>query len=777
MRYTLSQIAEICGGRLLGADRTVECVITDSRSMVGGRNALFIAMRGANHDSHNFTEEMYRRGVECFMVEREIGGEGSFVVVGNSIEALQRLATHHRNSFGGEVVAITGSNGKTVIKEWIAQVIPSHVKLFRSPRSYNSQLGVALSLLMISGDEQVVVIEAGISRVGEMAKLERMIQPDTVIFSSIGDAHSEGFGSMEQKIAEKMLLCRGAKRLIFHSGYRALEGHIPPIETIDAAKLRGGEFSDIASRSNAQIVEAFCDLMHYPTPDFESLRPIAMRLEVREGINDSIIINDSYNSDINSLGIALSQLQNVASGRKTTIILSDILQSGVNSKELYRSVAEVVAASGVDTIIGVGAQIGTWAERFECNKKFFATTEELLRSINREDYANRTILLKGNRDSRFEKISHALSKKSHTTTLEVDLDAMIHNLNYFRSRLSPHTKLTAMVKASSYGAGDFEIAQTLQHQGVDYLAVAFADEGQTLREKGITMPIIVLNADDGSFSQMIDYRLEPEIYSLRSLEAFAHEVDEHGEREYPIHLKLDSGMHRLGFEPHQIEALKERLVRYRGRLHISSIFSHLCTSDMEGWEEHTYGQVKCFDHMCKEIKEVIDYPTLCHISNSAAISRFTDIQHDMCRLGIGLYGFGYGENLRPISTLKSRIVQIKTLDAEQAVGYGCAGVLTRSTKIATIPIGYADGLDRHLGCGVWSMIIGGERAPIVGRVCMDSCMVDITDIEGVEEGDEVIVFSPISGNTALDMANKLGTIPYEVLTSVSARVKRIYLKE
>ncbi len=775
MKYKLSKIADICGGKLIGLDRTVECVITDSRSFASGRGGLFVAMCGTNHDSHIYIGDMVRRGVMSFMVEREVSTEyeASFIVVKNSIAALQKLAAHHRSGFSGEVVAITGSNGKTIIKEWIAQSVPLEVKLFRSPRSYNSQLGVALSLLMISGDEHIAVIEAGISEVGEMDRLQQIIRPNIVIFSSVGDAHSEGFKSLEDKIHEKMTLCKGAHKFIYHSDYTELKSFVPNTEVIDAAEFRGKEFADEASRRNSQIVEAFCSTMHYPTPNFEALRPVAMRLEVREGINDSIIINDSYNSDINSLSIALDQLKNLASGRDTTLILSDILQSGVS----YKAVSEIVNAANITTLIGVGAQISSSAKYFKCKKRFFASTEELITDINRADYAERAILLKGNRDSRFEKISHALSRKSHTTTLEVDLDAMIHNLNYFRSQLKPSTKLTAMVKASSYGAGDFEIAQTLQHQGVDYLAVAFADEGQKLRERGITMPIIVLNADDGSFSQMIDYRLEPEIYSLRSLSSFGREVEEHGERGYPIHIKLDTGMHRLGFESQQIAELNTELQRHKDTLHVASIFSHLCTSDMEGWESKTNEQVEIFNAMRKEITMAIGYTPICHISNSASIHRFPEYQADMCRLGIGLYGFGWGENLQPISTLKSRIVQIKHHTSGATIGYGCEGEVDRDSLIATIPIGYADGMNRHLGNGKWSMLVGGKQAPIIGRICMDSCMIDITDIEGVKEGDEVVIFSASKNNTPEDMAMALGTISYEVLTSVSSRVKRIYLKE
>ncbi len=776
MRYKLSKIAHICGGELLGRDRTVESIISDSRSVVESGKGLFVAMKGVNHDSHRYIEDMLTRGVESFMVETKSDiqeGRGSYIVVENSISALQRLAAHHRQEFRGLVVAITGSNGKTTIKEWIAQCAPKGVKLFRSPRSYNSQLGVALSLLMLSGEEDVAIIEAGISRTAEMTRLREMIRPEVVIFSSIGDAHSEGFSSLEEKIAQKMMLCEGAKKIIYHSDYRDISRLLPNIERVDASAFRGGEFSDIASQRNSQIVEAFCEMMHYPTPNFETISPVAMRLELREGINDSIILNDSYNCDINSLRIAIDKLVWVASSKPTTLILSDIQQSGLSRRELYSKVAKIVESSKIDTLIGVGQDISSCAELFMCKKRFFTSTQELLDNISRDDYAGRAILLKGNRESRFERISHALSYKSHTTTLEVDLDVMIENLNYFRSRLNPSTKLIAMVKASSYGAGEVEIAQTLQHQGVEYLAVAFTDEGQRLRERGIRMPIIVLNADDGSFSQMINFRLEPEIYSARSLHLFASEVARHGEREYPVHIKLDTGMHRLGFSVEEIEALRE----LPEGLRVASIFTHLSSADDKSQEDRVRGQVELFNSMSERVKSWVEYPIPCHICASAAIVRFPEYQKDMCRLGVGLYGYGLGESLRPVSTLKSRIVQIKHLLKGEAVGYGAAEVLSRDSRIATIPIGYADGLNRALGCGAWRVIVAGHGAPIVGRICMDSCMIDVTDVCGVEEGDEVTIFSPNEGNTAQDMADVLGTIPYEVLTAISSRVKRIYIKE
>ncbi len=768
----------------MGEDCEIRGVETDSRNCAFGKEVMFVAMRGANHDSHTFVAEMYERGVRAFMCEQECecGVGAGCVVVENSVAALQRLAAAYRDTFTGRVVGITGSNGKTIVKEWISQCAPAEVKLFRSPRSYNSQLGVALSLLMAEGDEDLVLIEAGISQCGEMERLERMIRPEIVLFTSLGDAHQEGFESVEQKVAEKLLLATNADTIIYHSAYedvaRAVAGL--NITKIDAAEAKGADFADEASQRNAQLVAALFGVVGYGAPDFERLQPVAMRLEVKEGINDSILVNDAYNSDINSLAIALDYLHSVAAGRPKVLILSDILQSGMNDTELYGRVATLVADSGVEKIIGVGDRITASKVAFsDLASEFYASTDELLHRMNGGDFAGVALLLKGNRASRFEKISHALERKSHTTVLEVNLDAMIHNLNYFRSHLSPTTRLTAMVKASSYGAGDAEVAQMLQHQGVDYLAVAFADEGVLLREKGITMPIVVLNADEDSFDQMVLHRLEPEIYGFRSLDAFVGAVRRYGERNFPIHIKLDTGMHRLGFDAEQIDELVSCLDRYSSEVRVATIFAHLSCADDPSQDDFTRLQIERFDTMSRRIAEALPYNVVRHTANSAAIARFPEAQFDMCRLGLGLYGFGYehNENLQPTSTLKTRIVQIKRHAAGEGIGYGRAERLERDSIVATIPVGYADGLDRHLGCGAWSVLVGGVKAPIVGRVCMDSCMIDVTDVPAVAEGDEVAVFSAVEGNTAEDMAALLGTIPYEVLTSVSARVKRIYVKE
>ena len=789
MKYLLSQIAAITGGVFSGCDREVQSVVTDSRSLTCelATGPMFVAMRGANHDSHDYIREMCGRGVRAFLVERPVEpAEGcGYVVVENAIDALQSLAAYHRARFRGTVVGITGSNGKTVIKEWLAEELPAGMKCYRSPKSYNSQLGVPLSVLMLEGDEQLAIFEAGISKPGEMERLERIIRPDVVVFTSIGDAHQENFLNLEQKCLEKMTLARSASKIVYHSYYeplgRLIASHFAERKLYDAAaypRIPESVIGNEASRRNAQIVEAFCAAMEFPAPSFASAPEVAMRLEVKEGINDSVLINDAYNLDLNSLALALDYLHNVALGRRCTLILSDIAQSGLSDEELYSRVAGMVARAGVDCLVGIGSRLRRHAALFDCAKEFYASTDECIARLSRQAVAGRAVLLKGARDFRFEKLAHALSRKSHTTVLEVDLDAMIHNLNYFRAKLRPGVKLVAMVKAASYGAGDFEVAQMLQHQGVDYLAVAFADEGVLLRERGITMPIVVLNADADSFDLMIANRLEPEIYSFRSLEDFAAAVDHAGESRFPIHVKLDTGMHRLGFVEEELPRLCERL-RGCGQVRVASIFSHLNCADMPEEDAYTRAQIARYDRMSTRLVGALPYPVIRHTANSAAIERFPEAQYDMCRLGLGLYGFGWQHNpsLRPVSTLRTRIVAIKHLAAGETVGYGRAGRLTRPSVTATIPVGYADGLDRHLGCGRWSVLVAGSPAPIVGRVCMDSCMIDITEIAGVEEGDEVTIFSPEAGNDLETMARVLDTIPYEIMTSVSSRVKRIYLKE
>ena len=783
MKYRLSDIANIVGGNLVGCDLEVTAIATDSRSYAITPETLFVAMRGVNHDAHDHISEVEERGVRAFIVEREITlSEGcGAIVVENSLTALQALATHHRKQFDGKVVAITGSNGKTTVKEWIAQCAPSEIKIFRSPRSYNSQLGVALSLLMLDNSYDMAIIEAGISQKGEMERLRTMICPDMAIFTSIGDAHAQGFASLEEKISEKLLLAQTAPNIIYHSAYSELAKAISTTYSdrnlIDAGYAKTLHRGNKASQCNAEIIATFFAEMGYGEPDFSQLQPVAMRLEVKQGINNSIIIDDSYSADLHSLSIALDNLRSVASHRKTMLILSDILQS---DKEVCKKVAYMVREAGIDHFVGIGEALAQHRDLFASNSIFFTSAEEALANIAKLDIADHAILIKGNRASRMERISHRLEQHSHTTVLEVNLQAMARNINYFRSKIGSSTRLIAMVKASGYGAGETEVAQMLQKQGVAYLAVAFADEGVALREGGITMPIVVLNADDASFDTMIAHSLEPEIYSFRSLASFVQAVERAGERNYPIHLKIDSGMHRLGFGAGDVSQLNSELAHASQSVRVASIFTHLCVADDLSQDDFSKEQISKFDRISSAIMASLPYRPLRHAAASEAMLRFEEARFDMCRLGIGLYGFSTtaGEALEPVSTLRTRIVQIRTLHKGDTIGYGRNGKVEKESRIATIPVGYADGLNRHLGNGAWEMIVGGnKRAKTIGNICMDSCMIDITDIADVEEGDIVEIFSAERGNTAADMASVLGTIPYEILTSVAKRVKRVYINE
>jgi alanine racemase len=792
MRYRLSDIAAICGGTLYGEDKAVGSVITDSRSFVVDEATMFVAISGINHDGHAYVNALYARGVRAFLVERDIAMEqyadAGFVVVESAVHALQQIAADYRRHFGGTVVGITGSNGKTVVKEWIAALAPLSIKLFRSPKSYNSQIGVPLSILMMDGDEDVAVIEAGISRPGEMEALEHIIRPDIGIITNIGDAHQEGFDSMESKLNEKLSLFEHASTIIYNGNYPEIEAALrrryDKAVLVDSAAQSGIDthFDDSASRENAATAITVCDVLGYDHAEtlsrIDRLHPVAMRLEHKDGINNSLIINDSYNSDINSLTIALDYMKSVAGSRKMTLVLSDILQSGYSEEELYERVAALVMRSGIDKMIGIGSHIKNHAALFRIPAEFYPTTESYISAMRRDDIADRAILLKGNRDSQFERLSHALESKSHTTVMDISIDAMIHNLNAYRARIASGVKLMAMIKAAGYGNGSYEIAGMLQREGVHFLAVAFADEGVQLRERGITIPIVVLNADSDSFELMIANRLEPEIYNRKSFKEFIAAVNRHGERLYPIHIKIDSGMHRLGFEAGDIEWLTGQLDKHHTQVRAASIFSHLACADDPAEDEFTRSQIALFDRLSSQIIKSLPYKPLRHIANSAGIERFPEARFDMVRLGLGLYGFGASGDmeLRPVSTLRSRIVQIKSLNAGESVGYGREGRIDRPSRIATVPVGYADGLDRRLGGGRWSFIVGGAQVPTVGRISMDTCAIDVTGVD-IDEGGEVIIFGETQGHGIADMARQLGTIPYEIMTGISARVKRVYVKE
>ena len=792
MEYRLSRIAALCGGKLLNRDLTICEVTVDSRNFTYGDNSLMVALKGRRHDGHDYLEAAYAHGIRSFMVERlpeSLHDDAGYVVVGDALEALQRLASDYRSKFKGTIIAVTGSTDKTLVKEWAVQSAPPEKRVFGSPKSYNSQLGVALSLLMIQGNEDAVVIEAGISHPGDMERLERMIRPEIGIFTNIGEQHSRNFESLAAKVAEKMILMRGCKAIIYDAGIepvaRAVEAS--GIERkIDCRQYDDPEFHmrDTSSLRSARMATA---LWAFMGDDIErirkrvrELRPSAMRMELKEGINDSTLLNDSSNTGLNSLATALDALVKIASGRKCTLVISDNAARRDDAQAYLARVEQLAIREHIDTIICIGPQMADFAARIDSiTTRYYTTPDEFLAGLYPEDFSSRAVLIKCAATPEYERMSHLLERHSHTSVLEVNLGAMRHNLGYYRSLMAPSTKMMAMVKASAYGNGRHEIANILQNEGVDMLAVAFADEGNTLRRRGITLPIVVLNADTNSFAQMVADRLEPEIYSFVSLRDFVEAVRHADSYHYPIHIKIDSGMHRLGFEERDLPQLLAELEKQSLYVRVSSIFTHLAAADDPSQDDFTRSQIALFDRLSSRIAASLNYRVMRHAAASAAIERFPEAHFDMCRLGIGLYGFDYRRNkaLVPISTLKARVVQIKHLAADQTVGYGRAGRLSRPSVTATVSIGYADGLNRHLGCGNWSVLIHGRPAPIVGRICMDCCMVDITDIPDVGEGDEVMIFSTEPGNRADDMADILGTIPYEIMTSVSTRVKRIFINE
>jgi alanine racemase len=824
--YTIQKVCEITGGNFFVQSPghiLVEDLLTDNRKIVRAETSLFFAIIGERHDGHRFIEDCVERGVFNFVVsgfkETFKTLNANFIVVDDALEALHRLAAFHRKQYSLPVAGITGSNGKTIVKEWLYQLLRADKNIVRSPKSYNSQVGVPLSVWQIREENQLALIEAGISKPGEMEKLEKIILPTTGIFTNIGTAHDENFESIQQKVREKLKLFSSSGALICCKDYTVVydeilkagflspelrlftwsrkskadlqigrvskgqdECEIQGVYKNDFAKIRI-PFTDDASIENAIHCWAFMLLLGYPQDvigdRMSFLSPVAMRLEMKEGINNCSIINDSYNSDIGSLTIALDFLNQQKQHKTKTIILSDILQSGKNEKNLYHEVAELLVAKGVNKMIGVGDAISRQQDLFNLPKKFYDNTDDFLHDFSPALFKDETVLIKGARPFGFEKITKALQQKAHETVLEINLNALIHNLNYYRSRLKPSTKIMAMVKAFSYGSGSFEIANVLQFHHVDYLAVAYTDEGVELRKAGITLPVMVMNPEVQSFDAMIQYKLEPEIYNFRLLNQLS-ELLKRGDGTSPafsVHLKLDTGMHRLGFDEQDIPELIVRLKNNKN-IHVQSVFSHLAGSDEAEHDGFTKIQVEKFKQMSDRILPEFNYPVRRHLLNSAGVIRFQEAQFDMVRLGIGLYGFAATSHeqahLQNVATLKTTISQIKNVPVNETVGYNRSGKLKRDSQIATVAIGYADGINRRLSNGAGKMLVNGKKVPIIGNICMDMCMLDITDVNA-KEGDEVIVFG--AELSVHEMAKSLGTIPYEILTNVSQRVKRVYFHE
>lgn len=815
--YSIRKISEILNGKaIIDCDFELKEISIDSRSVNKPETTLFFALPGNNHDGHDYVEQLYEKGVRCFVVsecrpEFVRLGDACFLEVDDTLEALQHLARYHREQVQAEVVGITGSNGKTVVKEWLYQLLADEERVYRSPRSYNSQVGVPLSLLGIGENIQTAIIEAGISKPGEMSKLQQMIQPEIGIFTHLGDAHGENFVSLQEKLEEKSLLFRGCKCVIGREG-DAMR-YLASVAEPDTVLLAWGEEDDLPvnirvistglegrnvrvryGRQNFDLLVPFADeasfensmnalcVLLYKNIDpgliagrIRALQPVAMRMEIKEGINHCVLINDYYNSDAASFQLALNTLAMQDAGREKVVILSDFVDTGTEERALYREVAALLRKANVTTLIGIGEQIGRCKAYFllpQC--RFYENTDRFLKQENRDHFRNQVILIKGARKFRFEYIAGFLQKQSHSTVLEVDLDAMVHNLNYFRSLTPPETMIAVMVKAFSYGSGAGEVASLLQYQGVNYLMVAFADEGVELRAAGIAVPIAVMNPEPEAFGNMIEFNLEPEIYSLELLEAFDRALERHGIERYPVHLKLNTGMNRSGLNPEEIPDLPD-FFKVKRNVVIRSMFSHLAGSDEAVHDDYTRQQIDSFIRMTGQVQSHFDYKIIRHILNSAGIERFGEYCFDMVRLGIGLHGISaVGAPLKPVSSFKTYIAAIRRVKGDQTVGYGRKGVLQRDSRIAVIPVGYADGLNRHLSRGVGEMVVRGKRVPVVGNICMDACMLDVTDTDA-QVGDEVEIFGKHIRVT--EVAEKLDTIPYEVLTSVSHRVKRIYFKE
>lgn len=813
--YTLQKIAEITGGDLSGpALEKITRISIDSRTIYQPGGILFVAIRGERHDGHRFIPELMDRGIRAFLVQELPVGVGRskacFILIDDPLKALQKLAAFHRSGHEARVIGITGSNGKTIVKDWAYQVLSPDSRVVTSPKSYNSQVGVPLSVLLLEEDTETAIFEAGISLPGEMEKLQAIIRPAIGIFTNIGEAHQEGFIDREHKILEKIKLfcecdtliyCRdheevdrlvqknlSGKRL-FTWSFKAesdirvkilnkdKEGALLGIRYGDVQIEAGLPFRDKASIENAMQVIALMLLLEYPPLLIQSriadLNPVAMRMEMVKGMNACTLINDTYNSDLISLSIALDYLMQQNQYAVKTLILSDIMQTGKENADLYTEVAGMLSKKNLDRFIGIGPELLSQRRQFPPESVFYKSTSDFLSSLHTLKFRKEAILIKGSRVFTFEKITHRLQEKNHRTILEIDLDAMIHNLNVFRSMT--RAKIMAMVKASSYGSGSSEIANALQYQRVDYLCVAYVDEGVILREAGIHLPILVMNPEVSGFDLMMDHYLEPEIYNFRSLLTFLSALEKRKQDLYPIHLKLETGMNRLGFREDELEQLFE-VLQNQSMVIIRSVFSHLGASDEPALDAFTREQIRTFEHMSEKIMTRFPGDILRHILNSAGIERFPEASFEMVRLGIGLYGISAdtGTRLQAVSSLKSIISQIKPVNKGESIGYGRNYIADKDLTIGVVPIGYADGLNRELGKKGVTFRVNEKEAAVLGNICMDMCMIDLSGID-VREGDEVLVFG--KQKSVSELAEKLGTIPYEVLAGLSERVKRVYFHE
>ncbi len=807
MIFTVNHIAEILDAKFLGTSPNAEInhISIDSRSLNNGSHTLYFALVGTNHDGHDYITELYQKGVRNFVVSKHVDfHEANIIIVDNATKAFQKFAAYYRQLFNFPIIGITGSNGKTIVKEWLNFVLSPDFNIIRSPKSYNSQVGVPLSVLGINEKHNLGIFEAGISTKGEMHNLADIIKPTIGILTNIGSAHDEGFENKSEKILEKLKLFSEVKLLIYQKDAdvdRLVESHVNTLTwsfentsadvfvekiqlqnhmrlNVNFQKLKIDmelPFSDNSSVENA--VHCIIVMLHFNYDNaviqtrIASLYPIEMRLQVKNGINNTTIVDDSYSSDYQSLKIALDFLESQKQHAKKTVILSDIFQSGLDLDQLYSNVATLLRNNKITKTIVIGEKIVQFKDSFP-NCVGYQSTTNFLAEYDLGTFENESILVKGARHFKFEEIVNRLEEKTHETVLEINLNAISHNLSYFRSQLKPSTKLMVMVKAFGYGSGGFEIAKLLEHHNVDYLGVAFADEGISLKNSGIQVPIMVLNPESTSYDAIIKYKLEPEIYSFKGLRSFIKLTEKYNLMDYPIHLKLDTGMHRLGFQEDDLDALIPILENAKS-IKIKSVLSHLATSDEEN-SEFSILQIKLFNKLSQRIVQQLQIEPLRHILNSSGIGKFPQAEFEMVRLGIGLYSDMGNADLQNVGTLKSVISQIRTIPKGDSVGYGRKFIANRPTKVATIPIGYADGISRHWGNGAGYVVINNCEAMILGSICMDMLMVDVTNIQCVE-GDSAIIFG--QNPTVGKMAQILDTIPYEILTGISHRVKRIFYRE
>lgn len=820
VNFTISEIACITGGKVYQAgDFSVKRVFTDSRQTGYGENALFIAHKGPHHNAHDFIPELLNRGVGAFVVSREevIRNSATFIQVEDTLTALQQLAGAHREKLKIPFAAVTGSNGKTMVKEWTSRLVATQMPVGKSPKSYNSQVGVPLSLFEVGHEHKAAVIEAGISRPGEMDKLQVIIKPDVGVFTTIGEAHDAFFQNRKHKIAEKCKLFKGCNKVIYqiaeHDVRSELEKVCAPGTLVSCGiknakaefnvlrlvadhngshftlKFPGGEVSfrlpfdeDIfvmnAVQSFAAAYYLGCD-PHKMSAKMHLLRGLEMRLEMKKGIGNSTLINDAYSNDLHSLKLALHFLKQQSGGEKKSIILSDLQQTGLPPEVWVKEVSGLLKNAGVTQFVGVGEVLCAHAEDIHVEEKqFFSSTAEILPKIRDIDFSHRFVLLKGARKYRFEKLDIALQAKVHHTMLQIDLDALTHNLNAYRNLLLPHQKLMVMVKAAAYGSGIEQTGILLQHHRVDYLGVAYADEGIRLRDAGVDLPIMVISPEVSRFDAVIRYNLEPELYSLSSFKSFidALKILPTAKKPYPVHIKWETGMNRLGFDEADFDELVE-LIRKHPEIEIVGLLSHLAASDEPEHDDFTQNQIQRFKSAAEKLKRETGQNPVLHIANTSAISRFPEAGFDLVRLGLGLYGVTGDDEmkskLKSAMRLTSKIVQIKNVKPGDTIGYGRMGKITSVTRIGTVSIGYADGLRRALSNRKGHLFINGKPADIVGNICMDMCMIDLSNHPEAAEGDVVEIFG--NHQSVEDLASILDTIPYEILTGVSERVKRVYV--